>query len=78
MKNIKAITKWLLGAAMAGAFILAAPHKADAQVVVQVGAYAPAPAYFGPARYDRWRRHERFEHRRWEDRRFHGRRFRRY
>jgi hypothetical protein len=43
MNNLKAITKWLLGAAMASAFVLAVPHKADAQVVVgaRFGNYPP-------------------------------------
>ena len=69
MKNLKAITKWLLGAAMASAFLLAAPHRADAQVVVNAGfnGYAPvAVGYYGPARYDGWRRREYFHHQRWE------------
>ena len=85
MKNIKAITRWLLGAAMASAFVLAVPHQADAQVVVgaRLGNYPPvAVGYYGPARYNGWRRpvyvdHYRSEAARWHhDRwdRFHDRR----
>ena len=32
MKITKTITKWMTGAALAGALLFAAPHKADAQV----------------------------------------------
>jgi hypothetical protein len=81
MKITKAITKWLLGAALASAFILAAPNKAQAQVVVEVGHRAPAAvAYYTPAGYG-WHRRE---YRRWEAPRyrwdrFHDRRvYRRY
>jgi hypothetical protein len=49
MQITKTITKWLLGAAMAGALVLAAPHKADAQVVV--GVRIGAPVVYAPAGY---------------------------
>jgi hypothetical protein len=85
MKITKAITKWLLGATMAGAFLLAVPNNAQAQVVVAAGNYErPAVVLYQPARYDRyhndWRRREYFEHRRWEYRhdrwdRYHYRRY---
>ncbi len=74
MKNMKAITKWLLGAAMASAFVLAAPHKADAQAVVSAGfnGYAPvAVGYYGHPRYDGWRRPVYVDHYRWDAARWH-------
>ncbi len=69
MKGMKAITKWLLGAAMASAFVLAVPHNADAQVVVSAGFgnYAPVTVgYYGPYHHDDWRRRAYFHHQRWE------------
>lgn len=69
MKGMKAITKWLLGAAMASTFLLAAPHKADAQVVVSAGFNNDTPVavgYYGPHRHDDWRRRAYFDHQRWE------------
>ena len=81
MKNMKAITKWLLGAAMASAFVLAAPHKADAQVVVTAGfnGYAPvAVGYYGHPRYDGWRRPVYVDHYRWDAARWHHDRWDRF
>lgn len=47
MKQIKAVTKMILGAAVAGAFLLATPNRAQAQVSfgVAVGNYPPPPPY---------------------------------
>jgi hypothetical protein len=61
MKNIKAISKfavkWIAGAAVAGALLLATPHQAQAQSFgVQVAVRPVAYGYFGPARYDGWHR----------------------
>jgi hypothetical protein len=66
MQSMKAITKWLLGAALAGAFVLAAPHKAQAQVGfgVVVG-NQPAPGYGNGYGYG-WQRRQYIEHQRWE------------
>ena len=74
MRNGKTVVKWMTGAALAGAFVLAAPHKAEAQVQfgVSVGSYgapvyaAPAYGYADPYAYQqqRWIDHEQRE--RWE------------
>ncbi len=67
MRNIQTFTKWLMGAALASAFVLAAPHKAQAQVSFGIVAGAPQPyGYYGSAGYDRWRNHEYWERRRIE------------
>jgi hypothetical protein len=87
MIGTKAITKWLLGAALGSAFLLGVPNKAQAAEIVVVGNPAPVAVAYYPG-YG-WRRREYFDHQRWEaarwrhDRwereRFHDRRFdRRY
>ncbi len=48
--NTKSITKWMAGAALAGAMLFTAPHKAEAQRVgfgISIG--TPAPVYYGPS-----------------------------
>jgi hypothetical protein len=75
MRSTKAITKWMMGAALAGAFLFAAPDKAQAQVSFGVGfgSYA-APAYGYQDSYpydvqDEWQRQgyiEHEQHERWE------------
>ncbi len=45
------ITKWITGAALAAALLVATPHKADAQVTFGIGFGHPAPVYgqaYGP------------------------------
>jgi hypothetical protein len=84
MKITNAITKWLLGAAMAGAFLLAVPNKAQAQVVVAAGNFErPAVVLYQPARYGYWHNDYRrrefygyrgyYRHDRWD--RYHYRRY---
>jgi hypothetical protein len=87
MKIAGTITKWLLGAALAGTLFVAVPKKADAQVVVSAEAgnfVRPGLGFYAPVRYDNWRRHEFIErerrdaywrHERFERERFHDRRF---
>jgi hypothetical protein len=77
MKFTKAITKWLLGAALASAFVLATPKQAKAAEVVVVGHPAPVAVAYYP-RYDGWRRREYFNHQRWEAARFRHDRWERY
>jgi hypothetical protein len=58
--NLKAIVaKSLIVGLLAGAFALAVPAKADAQVVVQVGYphYVYGPDYYARLRFDEPRRH---------------------
>ncbi len=50
MKMTKAITKWMTGAALAGALLLAAPHKAEAQHV-SFGVSVGAPVVYGGGYY---------------------------
>ena len=78
MKNIKGITKWLLGAAMAGAFILAVPHQAKAQEYGYRKNMLPAYHFYAPVRHDEWRRREYFEHQRWEREHWRRERWERY
>ena len=83
------IAKWVTGAALAAALLVAAPHKAEAQVGfgVQVGSY-PAYGYGYAAPYgynaygqQRYIEHEQWEaaraaewrHEQWERARFYGR-----
>ncbi len=69
MRSTKTITKWMTGAALAGALLFAAPHKAEAQVTfaVGVGAYpAPVYGYNDPYAYDAYRRQRWIEHERRE------------
>lgn len=48
MRTIKANMKWIAGATLAGALLLAAPHQAQAQVSFGVGvSNYGAPAYGG-------------------------------
>lgn len=89
MGNIKAITKWLLGAALATGFALAVPHQAQAQARYDYGHRDGYRAGFrNDLRHDRWERRgyydaprfegPRYRHDRWERERF-GHRFdRRY
>ncbi len=63
------MTKWITGAALAAALLIAAPHKAEAQVGfgIQVGSY-PAYGYgyaapYGPSVYAQQRL---IEHEQWE------------
>jgi hypothetical protein len=54
MTMLKTITKWLTGAALAGALLMAAPHKAEAQRVgfgISIGGPAYYGGYYGPAYY---------------------------
>jgi hypothetical protein len=58
--NVKAmLVKGVTVSLLAGAFALAAPAKADAQVVVQVGYphYVYGPDYYARLRFDEARRH---------------------
>ena len=52
MKITKAVTKWMTGVALAGALLLAAPHKAEAQrfgIGISVGApVVYGGGYYGP------------------------------
>ncbi len=67
MRSMQTITKWLMGAALASAFVLAAPHKAQAQVSFGIAVGAPqAYGYYGPAGCYRWRNHEYWERQRVE------------
>ena len=54
------IAKGVTVGLLAGAFALAAPAKADAQVVVQVGYphYVYGPDYYARLRFEEARRHE--------------------
>ena len=52
MSMTKTISKWLTGAALAGALLFAAPHKAEAQRVgfgISIGAPVYGGGYYGPA-----------------------------
>ncbi len=70
MRNAKGIAKWMTGAALAGALLFGAPHKAEAQVQfgVSVGTYgapvyaAPAYGYANPYAYNDYRRQRWIEH----------------
>ena len=58
--NVKAmVAKGVTIGLLAGAFALAAPAKAEAQVVVQVGYphYVYGPDYYAQLRFDEARRH---------------------
>jgi hypothetical protein len=58
--NVKAmVAKGVTVGLLAGAFVLAAPAKAQAQVVVQVGYphYVYGPDYYARLRFDEARRH---------------------
>jgi hypothetical protein len=58
--NVKAmVAKGVTIGLLAGAFALAAPAKAEAQVVVQVGYphYVYGPDYYARLRFDEARRH---------------------
>jgi hypothetical protein len=58
--NVKAmVAKGVTVGLLAGAFALAAPAKAEAQVVVQVGYphYVYGPDYYARLRFDEARRH---------------------
>ncbi len=51
MKIMKTMTKWLTGAALAGALLFAAPHKAEAQRVgfgISIGTGPVYGGYYGP------------------------------
>ena len=55
MKSMWTITKWIAGAAVAGALVLATPHQAQAQRFgVQVAVRPVGYGYIGPVRYDGW------------------------
>ena len=47
MKITKTITKWMTGAALAGALLFAAPHKAEAQSHFSFGVSVGHPYYGG-------------------------------
>ncbi len=60
MRITTTITKWLMGAALASAFVLAAPHKAQAQVAIgiQVGGYpGHTYGYYGTRPVFGWQPH---------------------
>ena len=51
MTITKTISKWLTGAALAGALLFAAPHKAEAQRIgfgISIGGPGYYGAYYGP------------------------------
>ncbi len=64
MTNSKTIAKWLTGAAVAGALLLATPHKAQAQVSfgVAVNGYPPPNGYYAPAVPYYWQRQAYIDH----------------
>jgi hypothetical protein len=72
--NVKAlVTKTLVAAVAAGAFLFAAPAKSQAQVFVGLRFghpapvyVAPAPAYYAPAPYGYARRDAWIRHQEWE------------
>ncbi len=72
MRTIKANMKWMAGATLAGALLLATPHQAQAQVSFGIGVSsygAPSHGYGDPYAYrevqrQRWIAHEQREQ--WE------------
>ncbi len=63
----KTLARWFTGAALAAALVVAAPHKAQAQVSfgVQVGSY-PVYGYAAPYGYSTWQQRRYIEHQEWE------------
>ena len=47
MSMIRTMTKWMMGAALAGALLFAAPHKAEAQTRFSFGVSVGHPYYGG-------------------------------
>ena len=48
MRMMKTISKWMAGAAVAGALLFAAPQKAQAQTNFSFGVSVGTPGYYSP------------------------------